>query len=217
MQQPQQAGRRKVPIGILAGIGAGLILVAVAVAFFVLGRKSAGVPIDEAHFPDGEFRAWVSENADENGDGIITEVEAYKVIRIDVERVASVQGVENFPKVEEVHFTNSELTTLELTARELDVDIEVYGCEPGIGFAEHYLYEGGSGLCLADETVDYTELWFEDREDYELNRDAWGVPGEVAYEDLDDGTYRDGGFDESCSVSVEGWVSRHGASVRLKA
>ena len=110
-----------------------------------------------------------------------------------------------------------ELTTLELTARELDVDIEVYGCEPGIGFAEHYLYEGGSGLCLADETVDYTELWFEDREDYELNRDAWGVPGEVAYEDLDDGTYRDGGFDESCSVSVEGWVSRHGASVRLKA
>lgn len=115
------------------------------------------------------------------------------------------------------HANPDELTTLELTARELDVDIEVYSCEPGMGFAEHYRYEGSSGRCIEDETVDYRELYFVDQEDFEENREAYGVPEGITYEDLDDGNYRDGGFDESCSVSVEGWVSRHGILPTRKA
>ena len=106
-------------------------------------------------------------------------------------------------------------TTLELTARELDVDLEVYSSELGMGFAEHYRYEGGSGECLADETVDYHESWFDDQTDFEENREAYGVPEGITFDDLDDGVYRTGGFDESCNISVEGWSKRHEHTPKL--
>lgn len=107
------------------------------------------------------------------------------------------------------------LTTLGRTACELDVDLEVYSTEPGCAFAEHYVYEGGTGTCLLDDTRGYTELWFEDKADFEENHEAYGVPDGITFDDLDDGTYRDGGFEETCSLSVDGWLSRHGIAPHL--
>ena len=54
-------------------------------------------------------------------------------------------------------------TSLSETAKELELEIEVYSEEPGIGFAEHYLYLT-DGTAVEDETP-FEEIWW-DRETY---------------------------------------------------
>lgn len=57
--------------------------------------------------------------------------------------------------------SDGEATSLGATARELGLDVEVFSCEPRMGFAEHYLY-GADGTAI-EETTDYKEVpWFRD-------------------------------------------------------
>lgn len=54
-------------------------------------------------------------------------------------------------------------TSLAKTAAELGLEIEVFSEEPGIGFAEHYLYLN-DGTAIEDET-EFEEVWW-DRDKY---------------------------------------------------
>lgn len=53
----------------------------------------------------------------------------------------------------------SPYATLEDSSRELALKIEVYSNEPGVGFAEHYLFENGEELI--NETTDYKEFFYD--------------------------------------------------------
>lgn len=85
----------------------------------VLESHAAGsVAIDEAHFPDATFRAYVSAQYDTDHDGTLSEEEAAKaeaVIQSD-KGISSLKGIEYFPNLKYLNATKNSLTTLDLSA-----------------------------------------------------------------------------------------------------
>lgn len=86
------------------------------------------------------------------------------------------------------------------------LDFEVFSCEPGCAFQEHYVIQNGNIVC--DECVDYQEYWFneddwegstsEERfknfcEEYDLN---------ITIDDLDGDVYVTGGLPNYCEWEI---------------
>lgn len=71
-------------------------------------------------------------------------------------------------------------TNMEDITKELDLVVEIFSYEPGVGFAEHYLVDNGT--IIVNECVDYKEVYledfqtkeeFEEEYDRELDIDEW--------------------------------------------
>lgn len=85
-------------------------------------------------------------------------------------------------------------TTLEEQSKLLNLEIEVYSSEPGMGFQEHYLYKNGEELI--DECIDYLELFFETEEEFNEEKEE-GCCSDYTWNDVDeDGYIRAGGYSE---------------------
>lgn len=87
-------------------------------------------------------------------------------------------------------------TSLRDTSHDLNLEIEVYSQEPGIGFAEHYHYNNGE--VIVEEERDYCEYYYDESEydsfeDFKYEFDE--IPDTLKESDLDDGTYAIGGFE----------------------
>ena len=54
-------------------------------------------------------------------------------------------------------------TTLQAESENLGLDIEIYSTEPGIEFAEHYLYKHGEEII--NEETKYSELYFDSEDE----------------------------------------------------
>lgn len=106
-------------------------------------------------------------------------------------------------------------TSLQESSEELHLMIEVYSREPGMGFAEHYLYNNGEEI--ENETADYEEFCYDEGENYidrlVEEKDDWSYERAEGYDnfeafkilyDLDDDDFPDmdsdaaykGGFDQ---------------------
>ena len=90
---------------------------------FTLTVKSAPVPsnaisIDEEHFPDAVFRAYVSKNFDTDGDGKLSKEEIARATVINVSNmgISSLSGLEHFTSLEELYCANNKLTSLPVSA-----------------------------------------------------------------------------------------------------
>ena len=73
--------------------------------------------IDEVNFPDAIFRAYVSNNCDTNGDGVLSkaEAEAVKEIYVRSKEITSLKGVEFFTKLEKLNCSVNPLKELDVT------------------------------------------------------------------------------------------------------
>lgn len=72
-------------------------------------RQLVGMVIDEYSFPDPNFRAWVSENCDKNGDGMLTKPECNAVtdISINTDNIASLAGISYFSNLSSLYCNGS--------------------------------------------------------------------------------------------------------------
>lgn len=83
--------------------------------------ESEGVEINETNFPDSYFRQYVSENADLNHDGILSETEIEQVKAIEVigstvaGRIEDLKGIEYFTALERLRCNSNSLTSLDLS------------------------------------------------------------------------------------------------------
>lgn len=80
--------------------------------------NAEGVAIDEAHFPDAIFRAWVADNADADKDGALSAVEAAAVTDIELigDAPASLKGIEQFTALKVLSTDGYKLASLDLSA-----------------------------------------------------------------------------------------------------
>ena len=76
------------------------------------------IPIDEDHFPDAFFRGYMTEYADMDADGQLSEEEVSGVTGIDVSGmgIQDLKGIEYFAELESLDCSDNELTSLDLSA-----------------------------------------------------------------------------------------------------
>ena len=76
------------------------------------------IPIDEDHFPDAFFRGYMTEYADMDADGQLSEEEVSGVTGIDVSGmgIQDLRGIEYFTELESLDCSDNELTSLDLSA-----------------------------------------------------------------------------------------------------
>ena len=79
--------------------------------------KAAGVPLDEAHFPDEDFRGYLSANCDLNGDGALSDDEISRITKYNNYnvRATSLVGIRYLKSLEELNCDCSYLSSLDVS------------------------------------------------------------------------------------------------------
>ena len=76
----------------------------------------SAVPVTADYFPNPRFRNWISENADTNHDGKLSESElGLKVININDLGIRKLKGIEFFNSLEELYCVNCDIASLDLS------------------------------------------------------------------------------------------------------
>lgn len=78
------------------------------------------VAINEANFPDENFRGYVEEKFDKNKDDILSaeEIAAVKDIHVEGKPITSIEGIEHFTALEFLNCSRTELTSLDISHNE---------------------------------------------------------------------------------------------------
>ena len=76
-----------------------------------------GVPIDEAHFPDANFRKYIAIHFDHDNDGVLNEKEISSVETIDVAsaHISSLKGIEHFTNLKSLVCFANKLAELDVS------------------------------------------------------------------------------------------------------
>ena len=89
-------------------------------------KAADGIPVDEAHFPDDNFRAWILEQS-YGADGVLTqeEIAGITTIKIYSWEIADLAGIEYFIALEYLNCYNTPLTSLDVSR---NTNLEYLSC-----------------------------------------------------------------------------------------
>ena len=87
------------------------------IASYADDNVSGGVPIDREHFPDRDFRFYVHNNFDLDGDQELSPQDIEKIESIDVGSIelSNLKGIEYFKNLKELYCYNNKLRSLDLS------------------------------------------------------------------------------------------------------
>ena len=87
------------------------------IASYADDNVSGGVPIDREHFPDRDFRFYVHNNFDLDGDQELSPQDIGKIESIDVGSIelSNLKGIEYFKNLKELYCYNNKLRSLDLS------------------------------------------------------------------------------------------------------
>lgn len=92
--------------------------------------------------------------------------------------------------------SDNTLTSLQIEGERLQLDIEIFSEEPGMGFTEHYRVINGQVIVY--ECENYSEYYYDsyDFPNFEDWKKEWNLPDDLTEDDLDeDGYYYEGKVD----------------------
>ncbi|MBQ7184043.1 MAG: leucine-rich repeat domain-containing protein [Clostridia bacterium] len=107
-------------------------LVLLLAALCAAASAGEGVPVDEEHFPNDRFRAYVAENKDLDGDGILSaeEIESADTIGIYDSFLESLEGVEYFTNLQHlICFSNQYLKKLDVSKNTRLEELDCHNCQ----------------------------------------------------------------------------------------
>ena len=149
-------------------------------------KAASPVPVDEEHFPDDAFRAYVQTYCDGNGDGELDDVEIPEVTSIDVseQQIASLRGLEYFTELRGLFCHGNQLVELDVSGNTMLTNLSC---------SDNQLTE----LDLSETTM-LVALWCSRNQLTEL--DVSGC-GELEYLDCD--------RNQLTELDVTGWSLEH--------
>ena len=104
-------------------LGAVLAAAVISVSVVTVTALAAGtrVPINEKYFPDENFREYISENLDTDGNGYLSQKERDEVTRIDIfaMEIASLKGIGYFENLEILNCQVNELVSLDMSKNKM--------------------------------------------------------------------------------------------------
>ena len=103
-----------------------LVLLAV---LCLAGAALADVAIDKTIFPDANFRAYVKDSFDTDGNKVLDddEIDAVRDISCGGQNIASLQGIEHFTKLELLYCFDNQLTALDLSRNKKLTELSCFG------------------------------------------------------------------------------------------
>ncbi|WP_304428115.1 leucine-rich repeat domain-containing protein, partial [uncultured Clostridium sp.] len=90
-------------------------------------ERAGEVAIDETNFPDAVFKKYVSDNFDNNNDGVLSEDEINEVTSINVwnkYKISDLTGIEYFENLEYLDCRNTKITSLDLSNNTALTDLD---------------------------------------------------------------------------------------------
>ncbi len=80
-------------------------------------HAAADIVINETNFPDEVFRNYVTDNFDDNNNGILEEAEINAIIGVDVDEmgISDLKGIEYFSNLRNLSCKNNNLTALDVS------------------------------------------------------------------------------------------------------
>ena len=88
----------------------------------------SSVAIDAAHFPDDVFRGYVSDEFDNDGDGMLssTEIDGIEELWVACNRITSLKGLEFFPDLIKIYCYENQLTSLDVSQNKALEELDCY-------------------------------------------------------------------------------------------
>ena len=91
--------------------------------------EAASTTINSTNFPDANFRAYVTENFDTDGNGVLSDTEKNAVtsIKVSSKSISSMAGVENFKNLKTLSCSSNQLSSLDVSQNTALTSLECYG------------------------------------------------------------------------------------------
>ena len=79
-----------------------ILCTALALALFSFSAAFADIAVNASNFPDANFREYILENLDDDGDGVLSNAEINAVVSMDVNAcgIESLAGIKNFTSLQ---------------------------------------------------------------------------------------------------------------------
>ena len=132
-------------------------ILALVALLCLCGAAIADVAIDETNFPDANFRAYVLENCDADGDKALSAAEIAAVTSIECgqKSIASVKGIEHFTALRSLSCFGNQITSLDVSRNTALLELYCYsnpltGLDVSRNTALTYLWCSSNGLTTLD-------------------------------------------------------------------
>ena len=95
---------------------------------FAMHAKASNVSINESNFPDAQFRNYISEEFDSDGNGVIKDSEIAEItwISCDGKGIYDLKGIEYFTALEGLYCCNNRISSLDLSSNKSLEYLECY-------------------------------------------------------------------------------------------
>lgn len=104
------------------------VLAIVLLPAFAMHAKASNVSINESNFPDAQFRNYISEEFDSDGNGVIKDSEIAEItwISCDGKGIYDLKGIEYFTALEGLYCCNNRISSLDLSSNRSLEYLECY-------------------------------------------------------------------------------------------
>ncbi|MBR0096582.1 MAG: putative Ig domain-containing protein [Synergistaceae bacterium] len=94
-----------------------ILCTALALALFSFSAAFADIAVNASNFPDANFREYILENLDDDGDGVLSNAEINAVVSMDVNAcgIESLAGIKNFTSLQHLECYLNGMTELDVS------------------------------------------------------------------------------------------------------